>query len=114
MDEGTLPAAVDNVCIHSLCSSPNAIPELSEIGHGESAVLYPNPTSGTVSVQLTSETFSKSLEIQVFDIYGQLIEVMHGKDESPKVDLSSFATGIYLIKLVQNGNVIDVQKVVRN
>lgn len=114
MDEGTLPAAVDNICIHSLCSSPDAIPESTEIGHGERIILYPNPTSGTVSIQLTPETASTSPEIQVFDIYGQLIEVMHGNSENLRVDLSNYATGVYLIKLVDNGNVIGVQKVVRN
>ena len=114
MDEGTLPAAVDNVCIHSLCSSSDAIPESNEIGHGERIILYPNPTSGNVSIQLTPETSATSLEIQVFDIYGQLIDVMHGGVERPMINLSAYATGIYIIKLVTNGNVIDVQKVVRN
>lgn len=114
MDEGTFPAAVDNICIHSLCSSPDDIPESAEIGHDESIILYPNPTSGTVSIKLTPETSSTSFEIHVFDIYGQLIDVMTGKSEKNCIDLSTYATGVYLIKLVSSGNVIGVQKVVRN
>lgn len=114
MDEGTLPAAVDNICIHSLCSSPDAIPESAETVDGESIILYPNPTSGTVSIRLTPGTFSTPLEIQVFDIYGQLIDVMHCNGEKNRIDLSAYATGVYLIKLVDNGNVIGVQKVVKN
>ena len=113
-DEGIYPAAVDNVCIKSLCPLHDAINESAEIGKGEGFTLYPNPTSGIVTLQLSPEACSQSSEIQIFDIYGQRIQVMPVNSGNHQIDMSSYATGVYIIKLVSNGNVIGMQKVVRN
>ena len=113
-DEGIFPAAVDNVCVKSLCPLHDAISESPESSQSNGVTLYPNPTSGIVTLQLSPETRSQSSEIQIFDIYGQRIQVLPVNGENPQIDLSSCAAGIYMIKLVNNGNVIGVQKVVRN
>ena len=118
MDEGSFPAAVDNVCVHTPCSYEppvvDAINDSHAIGQGESLTLYPNPTTGIVTLQLTPETCTLAPEIQIFDIYGQLIQVMPVNGENPQIDLSSCSAGVYLVKLVNNGNVVGMQKVVRN
>ena len=75
--------------------------------------LYPNPTSGIVTLQLTPETCPLNTEVQIFDIYGKRLQVMSVNGETTQIDLSSYATGVYLIKLVGDGRVIGVQKVVK-
>ena len=118
LDEGRLPAAIDNVCIHTPCSYEppvvDAINDSHAIGQGESLTLYPNPTTGIVTLRLSPEACSQSPEIQIFDIYGQLIQVIPVNGENPQIDLSSCSSGVYMVKLVNNGNVIGMQKVVRN
>ena len=75
--------------------------------------LYPNPTTGIVTLQLTPGTCNLKPEIQLFDIYGQRLQIMPVRGETTQIDLSRYATGVYLIKLVNNGNVTAVRKVVK-
>ena len=75
--------------------------------------LYPNPTSGIVTLQLTPETCPLNPEIQIFDIYGKRLQVMSVNGETTQIDLSSYTPGVYLIKLVGDGRVIGVRKVVK-
>ena len=75
--------------------------------------VYPNPTSGIVTLQLTPETCSLKPEIQIFDIYGKRLLVMSVNGETNQIDLSSYTSGVYMIKLVGDGRVIGVRKVVK-
>ncbi|MBR0055632.1 MAG: T9SS type A sorting domain-containing protein [Bacteroidales bacterium] len=66
------------------------------------------------TLQLTPETYNLKPEIQVFDIYGQLlqtVETRHGT--SLQIDLSHYATGIYFVRMVNGGKVMAVRKVVK-
>ena len=77
--------------------------------------LYPNPTNDIVNVQFTMNNGQwENAEIRVYDVYGRLlrtVETCH--DASVQIDLSHYATGVYLIQLVNNGNVMAVRKVVK-
>ena len=85
---------------------------VNEWGDGHFTV-YPNPTTGIVTLQLTPETCPLNPEIQIFDIYGKRLQVMSVTDERTTIDLSQCAPGVYLIQLVADGRVIGVQKVVK-
>ena len=77
--------------------------------------LYPNPTTGMVNVQFTMNNEQwENVEIQVLDVYGRLlqtVETCHGA--SLQIDLSHYATGIYLVRMVNGGKVMAVRKVVK-
>jgi hypothetical protein len=75
--------------------------------------LYPNPTTGIVNIRLTPETCNLTPEIHVFDIYGRRLQVVPVTAETIQIDLSRYATGVYLVKLVNDGKVIAVKKVVK-
>ena len=85
--------------------------------------LYPNPTTGVVNVQLTmNNEHLGNAKIQVFDIYGKLVGVVEtlratslqtGTSAQTQIDLSRYANGVYFIKVVADGNVIGVKKVVK-
>ncbi|MBR3467300.1 MAG: T9SS type A sorting domain-containing protein, partial [Bacteroidales bacterium] len=80
--------------------------------------LYPNPTTGMVNVQCTMNNVQLGAgEIQVLDVYGRLlqnVETCHGASlQAVQIDLSRYATGIYLVRLVNGGKVMAVRKVVR-
>ncbi|MCR4738303.1 MAG: C10 family peptidase [Bacteroidales bacterium] len=83
--------------------------------------VYPNPTNGIVNVQFTNHN-SPITQIQVFDIYGKLVGVVEtlratslqtGTSAQTQIDLSRYANGVYFIKVVADGNVIGVKKVVK-
>ena len=64
--------------------------------------VYPNPTSGVVTIQLKPEQCALYPEIQIFDIYGRRLHAMPVKDESIQVDMSGYAKGIYFLALVSD------------
>ena len=88
------------------------ISRIADYADGFLAV-YPNPTTGIVNIRLTSETCSLNPEIQLFDIYGRRLQIMAVTAETIQVDLSRYATGVYLVKLVNDGKVVAVKKVVK-
>ena len=52
--------------------------------------------------------------MRVFDVYGRLLHTVETlRATSLQIDLSSYPAGVYLIQWVNNGNVMAVQKMVR-
>ena len=90
----------------------NAIVGISENSTTD-LILYPNPTTGIVTVQLPPETCNLTPEIQMFDIYGRRLQIIPVTDETTPIDLSRYANGVYFVKLVNNGKVVAVRKVVK-
>ena len=80
--------------------------------------VYPNPTTDKINIQLSRNNEQMgTAEIQVFDVYGKLLEtvetVIANSLQTVQIDLSRYASGVYLIKAVANGNVLAVRKVVK-
>ena len=111
--------AAPNVMKILQVTEPVGISNLAE----ESITVYPNPTNGVVNVQCTNHN-SPITHIHVFDVYGKLVDVVEtgrapslqtiaNGSSTAQIDLSPFAPGIYFIKAVADGNVITVQKVVK-
>ena len=78
--------------------------------------LYPNPTTGIVNVHCSMDNAqSGNVEIRVYDVYGKLIETTHALSQQPtaQINLSNYAAGIYIVKLVNDKKVMAVQKVVK-
>ena len=84
---------------------------------GSDIILYPNPTTGIVTVRLSPEIGNLTPEIHLFDIYGRRLSVVGTRCttslQSVSIDLSNYATGIYLVKLVNGGRVVATGKVVK-
>ena len=120
MQEGTYFWRVKSVCSFGESNFVNGetiTTGVNEWGDGH-FTLYPNPTTGMVNVRLDENGATwKVAEIQMFDVYGRLlntVETCHGASlQTTQIDLSSYAPGIYLIKLVGDGRVIGVRKVVK-
>ena len=67
-------------------------------------VLYPNPSSGLITILLTENPVN-SWSIRITDLTGKLISQSLEKGVSSNQDLSSFESGIYLIEININGMV---------
>ena len=62
--------------------------------------VYPNPTNGMINVQCTmnnAQLFNG--ELQLFDMYGKMLNRWEMSGENMELDLSSYAAGVYLLKL---------------
>ena len=88
--------------------------------------VYPNPTSNIVNVQCTMNNVqAKTFEIRLYDAYGRLLDVVetlcatslqtgaHDSSVQTQIDLSRYASGIYFVKAVADGETVTVRKVVK-
>jgi hypothetical protein len=71
--------------------------------------VYPNPTSGVLTVEFDSNV---AKTVSVLDVTGRVIMTTTGSNNAVSVDLSSVAAGIYYVKL-QSENAVNVVKVVK-
>jgi len=87
-------------------------------GLGETSVksvkLYPNPTSGNLSVILP-ENPGNEVNIRITDLKGTVLfeNKIAGSSNQIKLDLSAFDSGLYFVKLIGSG-VENTIKVVKN
>jgi hypothetical protein len=71
--------------------------------------VYPNPTS-TGFVNITSKT-NETIQVAVFDILGK--QVLNNTVKNNRLNVSNLTTGVYIMKISQNGNIITKKLVVR-
>jgi hypothetical protein len=63
----------------------------------ESIVLYPNPTSGAFTIDLT--TINEEVSVVIYDGIGKLVYTGAAKSEKLNIDLSDKAAGMYQVVL---------------
>lgn len=71
--------------------------------------LYPNPTTGLVRIAGLDD--EEGISCQVYDIYGRLLHVTHVWDAT--VDMSRYAPGIYVLKVLQHDTILTTEKVIK-
>ena len=70
--------------------------------------IYPNPTNGKVNV-----TGVQCTRLQLFDMYGKLLETIEVSDDIAVLDLSRYAKGLYVIKAWDGNRLNAVGKVMK-
>lgn len=90
-----------------LCLFNNMLTSVPDDPNPKEPVLYPNPTSGEIVVK-SSYFQPGQLHIELFNLNGNLLKVLfdgiYNQDEL-KFDISFVASGIYILKAIQNNNV---------
>ena len=84
-------------------------------------IVYPNPTNGMVNVEFGMDNGElDDVKIQLYDVYGKLLDVVSVETQNfaslqrIKIDLSRYANGVYIIKLVSNnGQHVAARKIVK-
>ena len=77
--------------------------------------LFPNPSAnGLFQLQL-SQNYTK-LTLEVYNINGQLLQSnTHTKlSKNPEIDLSKHPKGVYLIRIVADGKLLETKKAIRS
>lgn len=82
--------------------------------------VYPNPISNIVNVELgMGNEELGDVKIQLYDVYGKLLNVVETvyapSLQTEQIDLSRYANGVYIIKLVsdRDGRILRTQKIVK-
>lgn len=73
--------------------------------------LYPNPTSGIVSFDNSDNRFEK---LEIYNYLGQnLFKKQLGNSNTENIDLSSFQSGVYLLKFKNTKGEISIEKIIK-
>ena len=75
-----------------------------------SVTVYPNPTTGLI--QIKNEEWRME-NVEVYDVYGKLLNVMSVNDHTANLDLSGYAKGTYFVKVTTEKGVV-TKRVVKN
>lgn len=105
----------NNVYIDNVYISSDGVPQ-SVADHSDfNAVLYPNPTSGTVHIQLSSNSRSGPTVVSLFDATGRHFKTATylNVDNHITMDVSDAQAGLYLVQVRQQQHVQVLQLMVR-
>jgi hypothetical protein len=80
----------------------------TSISSASSSTIYPNPTSGTLSIVLNN-LVDESFETSVFDISGR--KIIQTSNAST-IDMSAFGNGVYFLVVKSKGNIIVKSKII--
>ncbi len=72
--------------------------------------LYPNPTSGVVHIDIPA-TYSNTKQIMLYSLSGQLLQLMETESQTVDMDLSSYATGTYILRVNTDRQLIYTEKI---
>lgn len=72
-----------------------------------SAMVYPNPTTSIIHVQLVNDTIK---QVQLYDFTGKMIQ----NTSHTEMDLRDVPTGVYLLKIESNTGKVETHRVVKN
>lgn len=74
-------------------------------------LVWPNPAKDQVNVSLSAVMPDPNMEVRIYDIYGRLLQSHKWQSEQTSIDLSSFAQGIYIIKVYDAKTLVGAAKI---
>jgi len=89
--------------------SSTSVADLSDKENG--FVVSPNPTGGLVNVDLSEVLRNSDNQVELLRLTGEKLGTFQINENSSVLDLTKFASGVYLLRL-QNEDVNLVQRVV--
>ncbi len=112
-DEGGLQKTSAPACFVSkgysggVCKTDGDEPAEDVLVSSFDFTVYPNPTQGLVYVEAPAGT-----TLEVYDLRGIKLLEAHTQNGSHTLDLSSYAKGVYLLRL-QSGDRVETQRIMR-
>jgi hypothetical protein len=76
----------------------------------ESVMVYPNPTTGSANIIVLGG--DENIHISLYSYNGVLLLEYKYNSSDPTIDLSQYASGLYMLKISKNGKHI-VQRVIK-
>ena len=83
----------------------NSFISLNEIGT-EDIEIYPNPAINEITIE---SVVSKIISVSIFDINGKFINQLSDSENKQNIDLKSFDSGVYILKIVTEKGIVTKQ-----
>ena len=108
-------AWIDNVILPGLGTkvTEDILDEVGIADHVAEAFslnIYPNPTNGNLNIRCDNVLIA---QVQVFDIFGKLLLTENVNDNSISLNLSGFASGVYVVRTTSADHSVVTRKVVK-
>jgi len=92
--------------------NPDDEPQPNNINTETDFAIYPNPTSGEFTIQVTGDAEQGTSEVYIYDIFGRLIYNQHiNSSTNQHINISQQPKGIYLVKVL-SGEKVYIKKLV--
>lgn len=77
--------------------------------------IYPNPTSDLFTISLP-EFDGSDVDIHIYDIGGKLLfnKQISNSQSNQLIDISDFSNGIYMVSIVENGQFLASERIIKN
>ena len=113
--DGVSQGAISTYTFHHVDANHTIVAHLMTVGVEEISVneevnVWPNPVENVCHIQLTDVY---NAEIQLFDIQGKLIFRKHVETSEVEIDFEGRPSGMYMLRIVTNCNVITTKKVIK-
>jgi hypothetical protein len=82
-------------------------PKFEEKLGNQQILIYPNPTSGNVTIEIKGGEADVKTSVNLFDLYGKLLVSKTTMDTSIPVDLTGYPSGAYILKISVGDKVSD-------
>jgi hypothetical protein len=84
-------------------SQSQPIKEIQEDQMGTKNIkIYPNPTSGTINIELQGFSDQSPTIFTLYDLSGKILQKQEASNDQLILDLSSYTKGVYILK-IQSG-----------
>lgn len=77
-----------------------------------SVIAYPNPTNNYLQLRVEYECF-KDLSYLLYDINGKLLQAKELLSTETQIDISSYASATYFVKVTQGNEVLKTFKIIK-
>jgi len=112
---GILSVIAVNNCGQSGASSRyiNSTVDIETIQNNSTVLVFPNPAQQNITI-LSEMQSTETIQIDIFDMYGKLLHSYVMKDKKMYIDISSYAKGLYLIKMSSQFKAIKTMKIIKD
>ena len=79
---------------------------------GQDIEIYPNPTSDILNLRLKTNTNSR---IELYNLQGELINSwkVESNNSNLQLDISQLEVGVYVLRVIENGDVVLTEKILK-
>lgn len=108
--DGALTNTAITAAITSGCGAPTGITPIEAMG--ESITVYPNPFGNVININISTGMQTDRYEVAVYDMIGEAVRHINITDQLTTIDAGRLPAGIYLCKIISNGQVVKTQKLI--
>ena len=80
---------------------------------GLAAMVFPNPTSNYLTIEIKNYNPTMALELFLFDAKGQQVHRQRVVDVQTQIAVEHLASALYMLKLVQGDKLVKAVKVIK-